>query len=329
MKMKKGNLIILIAGIVILLGLIAAGFLLTRSGLFQIKALATPTLGIGSKMVSKIDGMTLMFVPSGEFGMGYRDYDSADQKYDYQFRQHFVTLDSYWIDATEVTNAMFSKFVQETNHVTDAEKNGNGHVALPQIYWQRVDGATWRNPLGPDSNINGLGKHPVVQVSWNDASAFCQWAGRRLPTEAEWEKAARGTDMRLYPWGDSEPTGKLANFPDMNFAKYIQLDFMKTDVDDGYTFTAPVGSYPKGASPYGVLDMAGNVWEWVNDFSGGEELNDLPSENPTGPASGEVHVIRGASWDINYGEAAVNRQMDWPGESSASLGFRCALSSDQ
>jgi formylglycine-generating enzyme required for sulfatase activity len=327
--MKKRNNTIAVVTIILLLIISISAIFLSKPTLMGSLGLRTPTLGIGSKMVSKIDGMTMLYIPAGEFSMGYQDYDPSLQMYQMQFPLHMVYLASYWIDETEITNQMFTKFIDETKYVTDAEKNGYGIVALPQVYWQKVNGASWEKPRGPDSNISELENHPVVQISWNDANAYCLWAGRRLPTEAEWEKAARGFDMRLYPWGNSKPTGELANLPDIKFADYIKIDFITSEIDDGYTFTAPVGSYPDGASPFGVLDMAGNVWEWVNDWFGEDYISDSPMQNPIGPSSGEVHIIRGASWDVYYGDMAVNRQIDWPNASSASLGFRCAFSDEK
>ena len=143
--------------------------------------------------------------------MGSADSDSeagSDEK-----PQHKVTLDAFWIDRTEVTNAMFAKFVAATSYKTDGEKAGKGFVLnLTSGQWEEMAGADWQHPRGPGSDLAGLDQHPVVQVSWNDATAYCAWAGRRLPTEAEWEKAARGTDGRKFPWGNQNVAGDLLNF---------------------------------------------------------------------------------------------------------------------
>ena len=282
---------------------------------------------VSKDRVSEVDGMVMVYIPAGEFPMGYEGEVFAGDKYANQFPSHVVYLDEYWMDKTEITNGMFSKFVNATQYTTEVEKIGNGYVASnAAVYWEKVDGATWKTPRGPGSSISRMENHPVVLVTWNDANAYCKWAGRRLPTEAEWEKAARGTDMRMYPWGNEDPSGELANFPDINLDNELKLEWLNTEIDDGFAFTAPVGSYPKGASPYGILDMAGNVWEWVSDWAGVYVAEDAPSRDPTGPSSGEYHVIRGESWDMNYGNAAVDHQADLPDGRSASLGFRCAYS---
>jgi eukaryotic-like serine/threonine-protein kinase len=228
----------------------------------------------------QVDGMELVFVPAGDFLMGSDDGDAyalSDEK-----PQHLVYLDAYWIDKTEVTNAMFARFVDVTGH--DA-------------------GSNWRHVA------NGKPDHPVVRVNWFTANAYCEWAGRRLPTEAEWEKAARGTDGRWYPWGNERPDRSRGN---------IHLRSLGTTA---------VGSYPAGASPYGVLDMAGNVWEWVADWYGADYYARSPRENPTGPESGLSRALRGVSWrDLVVTVRAAKRYRHVPNSLSYNLGLRCARS---
>lgn len=267
------------------------------------------------------DGMELVYVPAGDFVMGSTDDDPdafSDEK-----PRHTVYLDGYWIDKTEVTNAMFARFVDATGYKTDAETDGGADVQN-QCYWRWRTGAYWRSPEGPGSDIAGRMSHPVVQTSWNDANAYCRWVGRRLPTEAEWEKAARGTDSREYPWGNAPLAGSLANFPDVN------LGCRGSDLtqDDGWERTAPVGTYPAGASPYGALDMAGNVWEWVSDWYDSDYYAVSPRSNPPGPSAGHTRVVRGGAWGYlprdlrssarNYGK------FSHPTVRENGHGFRCA-----
>ncbi|MGH2368740.1 MAG: formylglycine-generating enzyme family protein, partial [Chloroflexota bacterium] len=165
---------------------------------------------------------------------------------------------AFLIDRRETTNAEFEAFVAATGHVTDAERPGVGWHW--DGAWREVPGADWRHPRGPGSSLEGLDDHPVVQVSWNDAVAYCRWRGRRLPTNAEWERAARGGDMRPYPWGWEPPR----DGPRYR-ASYGTDRCCRADAGDGALYTAPVGSFPLGRSPFGLEDMAGNVWEWVED----------------------------------------------------------------
>jgi len=218
----------------------------------------TPTPGIGSTWTSPMDKMEMVYVPAGSFLMGSSDADplaTSEEK-----PQHSVTLDAFWIDRTEVTQRMYRLCV-------DAHACGE-----PTI----IDSATrfpyWGDPEGRYEI------YPVIHVNWNMAQTYCEWAGRRLPTEAEWEKAARGTDGRLYPWGNDPPNHDLANY------------------DSYFGDTLNVGRYPKGASPYGAVDMAGNVDEWVSDWYSATYYEDSPAANPTGPDSGEKKVLRGGNW---------------------------------
>lgn len=189
-------------------------------------------------------------IPDGPFLMG-SDKQKDPQAYDDELPQHTVSLPAYRIARTPVTVAQFAAFVKATGYETDAEKQGQARVWNGKE-WGWVKGANWQHPRGPESDVRQKQDHPVTCVTWQDAVAFCRWASEvtgttiRLPSEAEWEKAARGTDRRIYPWGNEKPTKEHCNF--------------SMNVGD----TTPVGRYPKGKSPYGVLDMAGNVWEWTS-----------------------------------------------------------------
>jgi len=235
--------------------------------------LSTPSLG--PTMIGN-DGMTLLYVQAGEFTMGSDTSDS------YERPEHQVFLDSFWIDQTEVTNEKYAKCVTENQC---DPPNDTDHY----------------------SNLN-YANHPVAYVSWNDALAYCSWADRRLPTEAEWEKAARGKDGRAYPWGDGAPNNELLNY---NGA-----------VGD----TAEVGSYPNGASPYGALDMAGNIGEWVADWYSEAYYASSPQSNPSGPNSGQYRVFRGGMWngDVNFLRSS-DRSADTPDRALDAFGFRCAM----
>lgn len=255
--------------------------------------------------VSDKDGMTLLYVPASEFKMGAASSDTqanADEK-----PQHTVYLDAFWIDQTEVTNAMFKKFIDATSYKTDAEKQGSGYVFdVTTQLWSDTNGANWQHPRGPSSNLNGLENHPVVQVSWNDAKAYCQWAGGDLPTEAQWEKAARGTDGRLYPWGNDTPDKTRLNY--------------NLEVWD----TTSVGIYPTGTSPYGALDMAGNVWEWVRDWYDGKYYGSPLARNPENTTESGVRVLRGGSWFYGASDVrASNRFSNVPVIRYINYGFRC------
>jgi len=239
---------------------------------------------LGSPIISPKDGMTLVYVPEGEFTMG-SVIGKSDEK-----PVHTVYLDAFWVDKTEVTNSMYSICVN------DGECNGPSNTT----YYD-------------DSNFSS---HPVVYVSWDDANNYCSWADRRLPTEAEWEKAARWDQenqiKHVYPWGDDI---------DCSFANYY--DGSKQCVGT----TTAVGNYPKGASPYGALDMAGNVWEWVADWYDSSYYNKSASSNPLGPNTGQYRVLRGGSWYLNDDDVrSAHRKWSYPTGSSSAFGFRCARS---
>jgi len=266
-----------------------------------------------------VDNAELIFVPAGKFSMGAEDGEDSEKPV------HTVDLDDFYIYKTEVTNFRFNAFIKATGYQTEAEKTGFGVAWNPdKKKWERVKGANWMHPTGPGANIKDLDDYPVVQVTWNDAKKYCQWAGGDLPGEAQWEKAARGTDGRRYPWGDEIPDARTpyANFADKNFEAW----FSETNIDDGYRFIAPAGSYPKGASPYGALDMAGNVSEWVNDWFDPEYYQNSPAANPPGAEKGDGKVTKGGGWNnTSKGIRPAGREWSGVGARTDSLGFRCAL----
>lgn len=281
----------------------------------------------------------LVKLPGGEFAMGTDDAEGFPADGEGPVRP--VRVSPFAIAATTVTNAQFAAFVKETGYVSDAQRFGWSYVFhlllndearrdATQVmaeapWWVAVQGADWRHPHGPGSDASTIPNHPVVHVSWHDALAYCAWAGCRLPTEAEWEYAARGgLEGARYPWGDElNPRGEhraniwQGRFPDVNTA------------EDGWVGTAPARSYrPNG---YGLYDTAGNVWEWCQDYWGTSWGVSHPQVDPTGPDHGTARVVRGgsylchASYCNRYRVAA--RTSNTPDSSSGNTGFRCAADS--
>lgn len=225
---------------------------------------------------------------------------------------HTVPLDAFYIDQFEVTNEQFAQFLnQEGNQI-------EGGIAW---YAGGEDARIFQN-RGVWQVDNKYTHHPVVEVSWFGAQAYCRWRGGKLPSEAEWEKAARGTDRLLYPWGNTFDDTRT-NFCDSNCTE----SWANQAYDDGQAITAPVGSYPQGLSPYGVHDMGGNVWEWVRDWYAPDYYGDSQGENPSGPSSGEERVARGGAWDFlgSSTRTAVRAKVP-PSDSNNRLGFRCVRS---
>jgi len=253
----------------------------------------------------------MLRVPRGVLMMG------SDQGTPAERPVHRVTISAFWIDRLEVTNADFATFVAATAHVTDPERAGVGWHWDRE--WHEVPGADWRHPHGPASSIAGLERHPVVQVSWRDAGAYCQWRQARLPTEAEWERAARGDGGRIYPWGDQAPreAGRYR-------ASYGSDECCGADPGDGYLFTAPAGSFPAGQSPFAVQDLAGNVWEWVEDWFDPEFYNRSPAVDPVNTTPAGRKVIRGGGWGNNpWGLRSTLRHANPPDIGLSMVGFRC------
>jgi formylglycine-generating enzyme required for sulfatase activity len=244
----------------------------------------------------------MVLIPAGTFQMG-SDKGDVDE-----LPIHTVYLDAFYIDEHEVTNEQYKKFVRATGH---SEPEGLGYT---DIYGElKSNFKPW-----DDLSFNQPNQ-PVVCVSWDDAVAYAKWAGKRLPTEAEWEKAARGglVDMK-YPWGDDEPDDNKANFADRN----TNFDWSDKSVDDGYIYPAPVGSYFPNV--YGLYDMAGNVWEWCADWYDETYYNYSPQRNPTGPDTGTKRVLRGGSWyRAVHTIRCAERVSDVPTNSLNIVGFRC------
>jgi len=247
------------------------------------------------EVIHPADSAKMMFIPKGKFIMG-------SDKYSAEKPVQSVFLDEFYIDKHLVTNAQFQKFFDATKYVTDAEKDGAGLVRIGRR-WKKVEGANWRMPDGLTA-IDGREDHPVSQISFNDAFKYCEWVKKELPTEAQWEKAARGPDGNEYPWGNQEPNDTMANF------------------DNLIGTTSPVTNYDKGQSTFGAFDMAGNVYQWTRDWYG---TGERPTENPTGPAEGKEKVIKGGSF-IEGVESlrSANRDRYEPTYSSFLFGFRCA-----
>ena len=251
-------------------------------------------------------------IPTGNLAMGSDTGEPAEAP------PHEVTISSFYIDRFEVTNAEFSRFVDSTGYRTSAERSGYGWHWTGT--WRQVNGADWRHPRGPRSSIRGLGQHPVVQVSWRDADAFCRWRQKRLPTEAEWERAARATGGRDYAWGDTPP-GAGGQYR----ASYGSEACCQPDDADGYLFTAPVGSFPGGRSAFSVEDMTGNVWEWVRDTFAKNYYAVSPSRDPVNTAPGPEKVIRGGGWGNNpVGLRTTLRHANPPDIGLSMVGIRCA-----
>lgn len=252
---------------------------------------ATPTsmYAAGFTALREIDDMEMVYVPAGTFIMGSDHGKESEQP------AHEVFLDAFWIDRYEVTNAQYALCVADGQCANPGERTSMSR----DVYYKSEEFANY----------------PVIYISWYQAQNYCEWAGGSLPTEAQWEKAARGTDARKYPWGDDTPTCDLTNY----------IDPAGICVGD----TIAVGSYPEAVSPYGAMDMAGNVAEWVLDWYSEEFYAYGPLINPEGPFGGEYKGVRGGSWgDGPFSIRSAFRDWMYPEdlfEGSLNIDFRCVM----
>jgi formylglycine-generating enzyme required for sulfatase activity len=237
----------------------------------------------------------MVLIPAGSFEMG--DHFGEGNKDGRELPVHTVELDAFYMDVYEVTVGQFREFVNQSGY------NYNR--------WNDV------------AEYSSGDKYPMVYVSWNDATAYAKWAGKRLPTEAEWEYAARGGLVgKRYFWGDEKPDGSQCNFADKN----TDYNWSDKTVDDGYKYTAPVGSFI--ANGYGLYDMAGNVYEWCQDWYGKDYYSSSPTKNPLGPGSGSYRVLRGGSWRNTANDLRVAYRITYhPLYGTNAYGFRCVSGS--
>ncbi|OQA14015.1 MAG: Serine/threonine-protein kinase pkn1 [bacterium ADurb.Bin363] len=275
----------------------------------------------------------MILISAGKFLMGSSEKDIEEavkisKSYGWEVERswfsdelprHEVYLNDFYIDKYEVTNEKFKKFVLSTGYKTDAEREGFAIIWVG-LEPKKISGADWQHPMGSGSSINGKMDHPVVQVSWNDACAYAVWAKKRLPTEAEWEKASRGTDGRIYPWGNTWNDNYCNNL-NMNLSYLLGFmpDFFKN------RGTLPAGKMSEGISPYGLMDMAGNVWEWCSDWYSKDYYNYASEENPKGPQKGEKKILKGGSWYYDnpaYLRAGL-KLAEPPDSRNFMIGFRC------
>jgi formylglycine-generating enzyme required for sulfatase activity len=276
-------------------------------------------------------------LPGGKFLMGTNDDEGFPDDGEGPVRE--ITLDPFYIDATTVTNFQFSEFINATGYKTEAEmygwsfvffdllsdkaKEAHPEVAVQTPWWCAVEGAKWDKPEGNDSHIDNRMNHPVVHVSWNDAMAYCWWAAKRLPTEAEWEYAARGGLVQnKFPWGDElTPDGEhRCNIWQGTFPTYNSLD-------DGYLGTAPAQSFKP--NNFGLYNTSGNVWEWCNDWFS-RDFHRLGARiNPAGPQQGDAKVMRGGSFLCHHSYCnryrVAARSSNTMDSSTSNIGFRCAM----
>ena len=275
----------------------------------------------------------MVLVPEGTFRMGADDRFAYPDDGEAPVRE--VELGDFWIDSCAVSNADFSAFVEDAGYVTEAERFGWSFVfggLLPDDFpptegvvqapwWRKVEEADWRHPEGSHSNLDGRLDHPVTHVSWSDAVAYANWAGKRLPTEAEWERAARGVlEGKVFPWGDElEPAGE-------HHMNVWQGDFpARNTLDDGHLGTAPVNAFPQNG--LGLFNATGNVWEWTADWFHATFRPRDRKRNPAGPQHGTDKVQKGGSYLCHHSYCrryrVAARQGSTPDSSAGNVGFRC------
>ncbi|WP_447979500.1 formylglycine-generating enzyme family protein [Candidatus Nitrospira bockiana] len=258
-----------------------------------------PNSNSAGTVVTGKDGAPMVLIPEGEFVMGTEDVGSNwYQGNPNEFPEHVVKLKSYYIDQFEVTIGRYAKFLEATDHA-------------PPPSWD-------------EEAVTTAADRPVVGVDWEDANAYCRWAGKRLPTEAEWEKAARGTDKRRFPWGDMQPFVDIANY---NRGLWVSYPITLVPVTSGLEgMSIRHGLKEGGKSPYGLFHMAGNAAEWVADWYDREYYAKSSKEDPKGPESGEKKVIRGGSWgDPPRSLRVTARFSAHPDFRDTTIGFRCAM----
>ena len=287
------------------------------------------------EMSATIATENMIKLPGGKFLMGTNDREGFPADGEGPVRE--ITLDPFYIDAATVTNLQFLEFIRATGYVTEAERYGwsfvfygllseedqqaDFEVAAQTPWWCAIPGAYWKAPEGKNSNIDERMDHPVVHVSWNDAIMYCQWRNKRLPTEAEWEYAARGgLVQKRFPWGDDllQDNKHHCNIWQGRFPDYNSLD-------DGYLGTAPAKSF--SPNNYGLYNVAGNVWEWSSDWFSTDFHINGPRHNPVGPEHGQAKVMRGGSFLCHHSYCnryrVAARSSNTIDSSTSNIGFRC------
>ncbi len=293
----------------------AAGLLLLATGA---SGAAAPAAVVSpetpAKKLAASPPLEFVLVPGGQFAMG-SDQGDPDEK-----PVHQVKLKNFQMSKTEVTVGQFRKFVEDTTFVTQAETLGFTTGLDKEGVWGRKDGWSWKHPGYEQADDS-----PVTCVSWTDAQKFCQWAGGRLPTEAEWEYAAgNGARHTRYSWGNDPPTGKKGgNVSDETGKKTFPTWTIFEGYDDGYLFPAPAARFEP--NDFGLYDMTGNVWEYCSDLYDEKYYENSPAENPSGAKESKYHVLRGGGWNTGPAEMRITNRVRISGMWEANIaGFRCA-----